>query len=197
MLKNQVKESEMQEGFIVAYDLPSENRKEIVDSEAYTLVRATRVYSVYRLHSLGVECTESVIMVSPSMNSEVSKTIENVYGKYRELNRRLKSKGLTELPEPLIKTIKLTSEQKIDFKTLAERRLKEKLDEAIERLANLLEEVENIVEEEKKKRIEYNVNRQRKELERVKKYAEELNLECNNKFELLEQLYSRVVEKLG
>jgi len=187
---------EVEENYIIAYDLPSENYKHIVNTEAYVKVRAVRVSSTYRLHSLGIESTESVILVSPSKNQYISEVVNSVYRDYNELNKWLREKGYIELPNPLIKVIKLTSEQKEDFKTLAERKLKERLDSIIESLANLINEVENIIEEEKRKRIEYNLRKQQKELEKLEKLAKELGVESNHKFELLTQLYNNAYEKL-
>jgi len=47
----------------IVYDLPSENMRIYTDGEVRDRVRAVRVRSTQLLHGLGVQCTESVILV--------------------------------------------------------------------------------------------------------------------------------------
>lgn len=182
--------------YIVAYDLPSENVKDLSDVEAKEKVRNVRVGAVLKLHSLGIMCTESVILVPSGKAEKIDSVINEVYSDYEELNKWLETKGFVTLNTPLIRKIKLTAEQKEDFKELAERRVKEKLDEVIESLTNLLNEIENIIEEEKLRRIERNLRRQERELERLEVFCKELGIEANHKFELLSQLYDGAYAKL-
>jgi len=51
----------------IVYDLPSENIRGISE-EAKKTIRRIRVRSVQLLHSLGVQCTESVILANRDNN---------------------------------------------------------------------------------------------------------------------------------
>jgi len=70
---------------IVVYDLPSENYKVLKGTGLEAKVRSVRVGCVERLHRLGLQCTESVIIVNPRRLSEVEATIETVNRKYEAL----------------------------------------------------------------------------------------------------------------
>jgi len=183
-------------GYVVAYDLPSENRLDYSDKGVRDRARAIRVRATMKLHRLGVNATESVVLVPQSKGELIGKTVKEVYELYRELDKWLKDKGLWGVEEPLIRVIEITPEQKEDFKALAERKLKERLDRAIERIAKLLNEIDVIVEEAKRKRLIYNLNKQQRELSRVEAIAKELSIETNNKFELLIELYNQAIDVL-
>jgi hypothetical protein len=191
----------MEESFLViAYDLPSENQLHISrngkSTEIYSKVRSTRVVCTYSLHGLGLMCTESVILVSPSKFGEVDKVVEKVKNSYEELNKWLKDNNVEVIGDPLIKVIKVNREQKEDLVPLAERKVKERLDELIELIVNLINELESMVEEERRKKIEYNVNKQMRELSRIETFCRELGISTNHKLELLGELYNQALSKL-
>ncbi|MHC1627452.1 MAG: hypothetical protein ACXQTI_01285 [Candidatus Nezhaarchaeales archaeon] len=177
----------------IVYDLPSENQLVFKDAKTKQRVRNVRVLSTILLHRLGVECTQSVILVPKSNVKNIEKTVERVFKLYRDLNKELIENIGVGIDEPLIKVIDLTVKQTEDLKTLAERKLKERLDQAIERIAKLLNELDEIVEEAKRKRLIYNLNKQQKEYERLEKLASEIGLETNNKFELLTELMNQAI----
>jgi len=195
---NKVNQNQINEryGYVLAYDLPSENQSHIKDKDIKMQIRNVRVLAIYKLHSLGVLSTESVVLIPKSKEDKISETIEVVNEVYKKLNEDLKNKGLSGLGEPLIRVIKLSQEQMDEFKVLAERKLKEKLDEIIERVVKLINEIDEILEEERRKKILYNVRREKKELEEIQKIAKELGIETNNKFDLVFELYKSVIEKL-
>jgi len=180
----------------IVYDLPSENQLKFRDSKVKQRVRNVRVWSTMLLHRLGVLCTESVILVPESRVKEIEATVKKVFKMYQDLNKDLLKDVNVGIDEPLIKVIDLTTKQTEDLKTLAERKLRERLDQAIERIANLLNEMDNIIEESKRKRLVYNLNKQTKEYERLEKLAKELGLETNHKFELLTELMNQAISTL-
>jgi hypothetical protein len=191
----------MEESFLViAYDLPSENQLHISrngkSAEVYSKVRSTRVTSVYSLHSLGLMCTESVILVSPSKFNEVDKVVEKVNREYSELNAWLKNNNIDPIGEPLIKVIKVTREQKEDLIPLAERKVKERLDELIELVVNLINELDSMIDEERRKKMEYNINKQMREVQKIETFCKELGINTNHKLELLGELYNQALSKL-
>jgi len=180
----------------IVYDLPSENQLKFKDGKIKQRVRNVRVWSTMLLHKLGVLCTESVILVPESRAKEIEATVKKVFKMYQDLNKDLLKEVNVGIDEPLIKVIDLTVKQTEDLKTLAERKLKERLDQAIERIANLLNEMDSIIEESKRKRLVYNLNKQTKEYERLEKLAKELGLETNHKFELLTELMNQAISTL-
>ena len=185
-----------EKSFVLVYDLPSENQFAYKNDKTYSKVRGTRVSCTYKLHSLGVECTQSVILVPESNKDKIPKVIKEVFDSYKELNNFLAKNNFPEIDMPIIKAIEISVKQKEDFKTIAQRTLKDKLDKAIDRLATLINELDNILEEEKRKRIRYNLMKQKRELDRIEKFAKELGIETNHKFELLTELYNEAINKL-
>jgi len=161
----------VEKGAIIAYDLPSENRVEVKDKKVYNRIRTTRILSTIKLHRLGILTTESVILIPNSTKQKISETVNEVYKLYQALNEDLEKNYNMNIGEPLIKVIPLTQKQQTDFKELAERKIKERLDKTIERLTELLNELETIIEENKKKKIRNNLRKQRKELERIEQFV--------------------------
>ena len=196
-------------GFVVPYDLPSENifflrekdgetkeekkkREEIRD-----YVRAKRIQATSYLHSLGVLATNSVILVPTSRVKKIDEVIRKVQEIYEEVNKRLVKEGYDKIGVPIIKKIPMVQTQIVSFKELAERQLKEKLDKKIDQIANLISKIEEGVEEGKAKKIRYNLNRTKKELENLEEIAKELGIETDDQFALLSEMIDQAIETLG
>lgn len=179
--------------FVLVYDLPSENRYSYRDKKDYSKVRNTRVNCTYKLRSLGVECTRSVILVPASNADKIDGVVQEVLKEYEELNKSLD----TPIDMPIIKAIRITVEQKESFKELAERSAKERLDELISKIAELINEIDEILDDEKLKSARNTLNKQRREAELIEKYAKELGIELNHKPDLLYELYNQAIAKIG
>jgi len=187
-------------GFVVAYDLPSENRIDFsakgIDKEVKDKVRSVRISATIKLHKLGVLSTESVILVPSSNEKYIQTTINEINKMYSDLDNWLRQKGLIGIEQPLIKVIELTKKQVTDYKELAQRKLKQRLDEAIDRLAKLLNEIDQITDSEKRKRLRYNLNKQKKEMERIEQISKELGINLEGEFGLFYNLLNNAINEL-
>lgn len=196
-------------GYIVPYDLPSENVLEFVEKEDDSsevarqkadlkeYIRKERVKATYYLHSLGVLATNSVVLVPTSKVGRIDDVIHKVDEIYRDLNRKLEEEGFAPIGYPIIKKIPVVQTQIVSFKELAEKQLKTKLDEKIDSIATLIHKLQEGVEEGKAKSIRYNLNRTRKELENLEEIAKELGIDASEKFALLAEMINQAIETLG
>jgi hypothetical protein len=171
---------------IVAYDLPSENIRAL-NSALARKVRAVRVASTELLHRLGLQCTESVILVAPSKVEYVGDTINRVRGLY------------ARLPDvtfaPVIEVIRLTAEQQGQFITLAKRRLIERIDEGINRISELFDEIDAITEVRERRNIAYRLTRVRREYTSIMDLARDLGItdvSADYLINLIDNLLSKV-----
>jgi len=169
---------------VVVYDLPSENYRHIQNSPHFPKVRAVRVYCTYLLHSLGLECTQSVILVSPNRVDEVNETIERVKRKYEELRNE------TELDEliPHIEVLPLYQTQFNPLRRHAQRRVTERIDEAIERINRILESIDQITREAQRRQLRYRLNRLAKEWRTIYECCREIGVRLDRDIEYLVSL---------
>jgi len=193
-------ENDLETSFIIAYDMPSENRivydEKNGNREAKMKVRSTRIAAISKLHKLGLLCTESVILVPRMREKDIEKAIEHVNRLYEDLDQWLRQKGYSGIEKPLIKVIPLNSQQTVAFKDIAEKRLAEKLDETIDRLSRLLDELDDIIDENVRRKTKYNLNKQEKEIKRLQEIAKELGIDLEGKFELVFSFFEEAKNKL-
>jgi hypothetical protein len=105
---------------VLVYDLPSECQKNLSD-ETKARLRSARVKSVKVLHRLGLQCTESVILV-PSVNvDKINEAIEKVSEYYSEVS------DISETPE--IEIIEISTVQKNQYLKIAKRYLDKRINE--------------------------------------------------------------------
>jgi len=190
----------LETSYIIAYDMPSENRlcydENNGNREAKMKVRSTRIAAITKLHKLGLLCTESVILVPRMREKDIEKAIEHVNQLYEDLNKWLLQKGYHGIEKPLIKVIPLNAKQTVEFRDIAEKKLAEKLDETINRLSNLLDELDEIVDEHVRRKTKYNLNKQEKEIKRLQEIAKELGIDLEGKFELVFEFFREAKNKL-
>jgi len=173
--------------YIVVYDLPSENHNIFAIPNINSLVRNTRVTCTYLLHSLGVQCTESVVLIPRENAHKINTVIETVKQNYNRLWNTIREMGLRIEIDPLIRVISVTGEQFSTFKELAERRLRERIEEAISRLQRIYNEIHEISEEEKKRQIRRRLTVERREWVEIERLARSLGINLSGDF-------SRIVE---
>jgi len=166
---------------IVVYDLPSENYRHIRTGEYVNKVRAVRVWSTYKLHSLGVECTESVILVSPSRLDNVERAIHEVNERYARLREETR---LYELV-PRIEVLPRYQDQIDPLKRHAEHRIMQRIDETVERVSGLLETIHEITEEARRRTLRYRLNRLAREWNTINELARELGINLTRDIEYL------------
>jgi len=162
--------------FVLAYDLPSENLTDIRRAEHKNRIEVVRSTATQLFHRLGVQTTESVILISPEHEKEVKDAIETVLHMYESLERDLRKEGEDLDLDPLIRIIGLSSAQTRAYKDLAIRYIERKATES----ANYLERVTDRLEELKSAktiaRTLKNLERHRKGWEEIQRMASELEL---------------------
>jgi hypothetical protein len=130
--------------FIVVYDLVSENWRILRNSELRDKLRAARIRATSLLHSLGVLCTESVILVSGERREKIERAISEVNAIYGAVLSEVERVLGVAFPRPVIRVLRLDQEQYNAFRELAERRLRETLDANIDRVSSLVERLEDL-----------------------------------------------------
>lgn len=182
---------------VLVYDLPSENHKVLQSNRGlYSKVRATRVWCVERLHKLGVQCTMSVILVSPEREGLIEDAITSVKARYLGLSLALREGGVDLMMEPLIRVLPLTSEQEATMRELGARRLIEVIDSGIERINRLMEGLDEITEESQRRTVVYNLNRFESEVQDLASRAREVGIELPRDFEYLVSLIDEARRRL-
>jgi hypothetical protein len=169
----------------LVYDLGSENSRSLEGSSLKLLVRSKRVRSVQLLHNLGLECTESVILVPTNNFSKIDTTIQKVRLIYQQLNETLRNNNLDIELQPLIRVLDISSEQKEALIPLAKRRLLELLDNSIERVNTIINSFNEIVEEARRRQIIRNLQRFKSNWNRMFEIAQQLGIDITNDYEVL------------
>jgi hypothetical protein len=126
--------------------------------------------------------------------TRVNTVIENVMESYRRLWNTIREMGLRIEIDPLIRVISVTGEQFSTFKELAERRLRERIEEAISRLQRIYNEIHEISEEEKKRQIRRRLAVERREWVEIEQIARSLGINLAGDFSRVIQI---IDEALG
>jgi Rad3-related DNA helicase len=106
---------------------------------------------------------------------------------YRRLWNQIREMGLRIEIDPLIRVIQISGEQFNTFRELAERRLRERVEEAIVRLQRIYNEIHEITEEEKRRNIRRRLSAERREWVEIEQIARRLGINLSGDF-------SRVIE---
>jgi len=195
-------------GYVVPYDIPSENvnilKPSAKDSKEdkskkrkfKDYVRARRVQATYYLHSLGVLATNSVMLVPDSRKERIDQVVAKVESIYNEVNKTLEKEGFGSIGKPIIKKIPIVHTQLVSFKDLAERQLKAKLEKQIDNVASLIERIQQGIEEAKVRKLKYQLTRSQRELNDLETVAKELGLATDNQFTLLSELINQAISAL-
>jgi ABC-type transporter Mla subunit MlaD len=173
---------------IVVYDLESENLKIFRNTQVIDLVRTARVRCVQLLHKLGIQCTESVILVTPDRERHVDRTIAKVKEIYEELNSQLRANGFDISLKPLIEVLDLNAAQYARLLPLAERRILSSLDRTIDRVSRLIDELETITDEARLRRIRNNLRRLANDWLRINDMARSLGIDLSRDYSTLVEL---------
>jgi len=129
--------------FLVVYDIPSGNRVDLENPEHVHRVETVRSKATQLFHKLGVQTTESVILISPERENRVDETVELVKKWYGDLERQLHKEGLDIELEAIIEVLGLSSKQTEAYKKLAVNFIEKKAGDSgryCERVFNGLEE---------------------------------------------------------
>jgi nitrogen-specific signal transduction histidine kinase len=178
---------------VVVYDLGSENLKIFENTREKELVRCVRVRCVQLLHSLGVQCTESVILVAPSNISKIDRVIAKVKEVYDQLNNRLLSDGFNVVLKPIIQVLDLTQVQGERLLPLAQRRLVSLIDRTIDNISNLIDNISSIDAETRRKKIRRNIMRLANAWKSVYDMARELGIDISRDYNALVELIDQAL----
>ena len=179
----------------VVYDLESENYRIFENTEVKDLVRSCRVRSTQILHSLGVACTESVILVAPNRVSDIERAIARVRELYSRLNDQLRRQNFNVQLRPIIEVLDLTQAQADRLIPIAERRLLAALDQAIEHVNEVIESLAEITEASRRLRIRANLRRLSNNWQRIFEYARQLGIDISRDYNFLIDLIDDAIER--
>jgi len=161
---------------IIVYDLPSENVKSY-PNDVKSRVRSVRVTSTKILHNLGVQATESVVLVAPSKQKYVDSIIKIVNEMYGKLNLLL---------QPTIVVLPITESQQNTLNVLAQKRIDEQVEEATKRVSTLTKNISNINDENTRKKMKKSLLELRRAYITLKQFCEELGLNTKKLSDLIE-----------
>jgi hypothetical protein len=179
----------------VVYDLESENMNIFRGSNVFDLVRTARIKCVLLLHSLGIPCTESVILVAPNKAEHVDRTIAICREIYERLNEQLRANGFNVRLQPIIQVLDLTTVQYARLLPLAERRLLSSLDRAIDHVSRLIDDLEAITEEARLRRARINLRRLANNWSRINDMARRLGIDLSRDYETLVDLIDEAIRR--
>jgi len=185
----------MSYAWAIVYDLESENLRVFRGTDMFDKVRCARVTCATLLHSLGVQCTESVILVPPERASQIEAKIARVRQIYEQLNETLANNGFSIRLRPIIEVISLTQEQTSHLMPIAERRLLTSLDSAIDSVSRIIDELNNITEENRRRRIRVNLRRMANNWSRIFEVARQLGIDIQRDYHMLVELIVEALER--
>jgi hypothetical protein len=193
------------QGYILAWDIPSEGfsflktsdkdlpEQKTIKKTAFTKVTAVRIKSGNRFHSIGLPATNSVILIPHSTSDE---TVDNIISQtekdYTQLNELLATWGLPSVGKPDIHKIAIVKFQFTKFRDMAEKNLRDKLDQQLDNLAHKINELSQL-EDNKKKSFASRYKQEKREIDEIRDLAKRLDINVDDKFELLEALVSKAI----
>jgi hypothetical protein len=178
----------------VVYDLESENLTVFNNTDMKDYVRSCRVRCVQILHSLGVQCTESVVLIAPSKIEDIPRAVERVRQLYNALNETLRRNNFNVELRPIIEVLELTTDQANRLIPIAERRLIAALDTAIDHVNEVIESLNEITESSRRLRIKANLRRLSNNWSRIFEYARQLGIDISRDYNYLIDLIDSAIE---
>ena len=180
---------------VVVYDLESENMNVFRGSNVFDMVRTARIKCVLLLHSLGIPCTESVILVSPNKAEHVDRTIAMCREIYDRLNEQLRANGFNVRLQPLVQVLDLNTVQYTRLLPLAQRRLMSSLDRAIDRVSQIIDDLEAITDEARLRRARINLRRLANNWNRIISMARQLGIDLSTDYNVLVELIDEALRR--
>jgi len=170
---------------VLVYDLPSENINNI-PKEIKNKIRNCRVKSTKLLHGLGIQATESVILIAPSKLERVNSIIEKVNQLYANLGLGL---------NPIILTMPITQNQQASLSVLASNRINQQVQETINRISLLIDNLAQITESRIRNRVRSNITELRRTYVTLKQICDELGIQISDMdylIQLIDQALSQI-----
>jgi hypothetical protein len=182
---------------IVVYDLTSENHRALRDTGYVDKLRAIRVKATVMLHRLGVQSTESVILVDNGRENEVLDVIHAVHDMYAQVLREIRDNCSVSLPQPLIRILEITQPQFEIFRDLAKRRIREQIDAQIDRVSSIIETANSQTENRNVKAIVNSLRKVKREWLRIRSCCVNLGISLESDIDYLIDLIDQAVAQLN
>jgi hypothetical protein len=183
--------------YIVTYDLPCEHRTIFEGNAAAIKAVANLRYGCgQRLHSLGLQATQSQIFVAPDQNSHIAPTKEFIMNSYRALQIRLEQSIPDIRLNPLVVISPLEGAVQLgQFTFLVQQALMNKIDEAFMRVNATIDAIENSeLSTAQIHRLHYRLPADAGEFREIQRQAEQFGIDTSNVralIDLLTQAHSR------
>jgi hypothetical protein len=176
----------------VVYDLTSENHTVLKHTVYHDRLKSLRVRATQRLHKLGIQCTESVILVHDANGARIHEVIDRILSEYGYLLAEIRANLSVNLPQPIIRVLEVTGEQYGVFRELAERRLRELIDIHIDRVSSILERQNG----DNGERLIRSLRKLRREWIRIRSICRDMGIGLDHDIDYLLQLIGDVILRL-
>jgi hypothetical protein len=178
---------------VLVYDLVSENHRILRNTDFQDKLRAIRIKCTRKLHQLGIQCTESVILIPNWDNDRIRYAIEYVMYQYRTILEEIANTLGVRLPNPIIRILDITTEQFETFRELAFRHLQQNLDANIDRVSLLIEQNNH----ENTRNIVNSLRKLKREWIRIRNCCISLGIPLEQEINYLVDLIEQAITQLG
>jgi phage-related holin len=178
---------------VLVYDLISENYNSIRNTEFRDKLRAIRIKCTRRLHQLGVQCTESVILIPNTSSDRTRYAIEYVMYQYRTILEQISNILGVRLPNPIIRVLDITEQQYETFRELALRHLQQNIDANIDRVSLIIEQNNH----ENTRSLVNSLRKLKREWIRIRNHCISLGIPLDSEIQYLIDLIDQAITQLG
>jgi len=181
---------------ILVYDLVSENRSAVKGSRFERKIRNLRVAVTWMLHQLGIQCTESVILVPDTRAPQVEDVANRIMEMYSRVLSEAEGALGVALPRPVIMLLSITKDQFTAFRKLAERRLREMLEANIERVRTIAKNIDEIDDPDRARSLVSSLRRLKYEWLNIRKHVVDLRIGIKDDIDRLVRMIDDVIASL-
>jgi hypothetical protein len=178
---------------VLVYDLISENYNSIRNTEFRDKLRAIRIKCTRKLHQLGVQCTESVILIPNWDNDRIRHAIEYVMYQYNTVLNQIANTLGIRLPNPIIRTLDITTEQFETFREIALRNLQRNVDVQIDRISLLIEQNQD----QNSRNLINSLRKLKREWIRIQNHCIQLGIPLEQEIDYLVNLIDQAITQLS
>jgi len=198
-------ESYEKAAYILHFDLPSEQFKflydvekdedpiKVIKSMAANKIASCRLISTRQLHALGLASSQSVLLIpAGTTDKTIDDVITIVEANYTAINSLLVGFKLPSIGMPFIRKVPIVKFQFTLFKEMAEKQLMNRINEQLNNLATKINEL-TALEDKKKKQYKSRYQNEIKEIDEMRDLAKKLDIEADDKFDLLIAMYRKAI----
>lgn len=185
---NYILRVEMVAGCMIVYDFPSENITRFESVEQRRRVGDTRIRACRLLRGVGLNATDSLILVPKELVKKAEDRVASVKRLYRELEAEFKNNGVDIRLEPEIRLLPLDREQFNELLPMARRRVLARLQRGRGIIENYLQWLSTNIDSVDKKRVLSNVVHLLNDLRRMCEQAKMLGINAFTEYKKIEEL---------